>query len=66
MSRVEQIETEIQQMSAEELAAFRAWFEHYDAHQWDLQFEADVASGKLDALAERALHSLENGQSTLS
>ena len=40
-------------MSAEELAAFRAWFEQYDADQWDRQIEADVASGKLDALAEK-------------
>ncbi len=65
MSRVEQIEAEIQQMAPDELAAFRAWFEKYDADQWDLQIEADASSGKLDALAERALRSLENGQATL-
>lgn len=64
MSRVEQIETEIQQMSADELAAFRAWFEQFDADQWDRQFEADASSGKLDALADRALRSLENGEAT--
>lgn len=64
MSRVEQIETEIQQMSADELAAFRAWFEQFDADQWDRQFEADATSGKLDALADRALRSLENGEAT--
>jgi hypothetical protein len=64
MSRVEQIETEIQQMSADELAAFRAWFEQFDADQWDRQFEADATSGKLDALADRALRSLDNGETT--
>jgi hypothetical protein len=64
MSRVEQIETEIQQMSPDELAAFRAWFEQFDADQWDRQFEADATSGKLDALADRALRSLENGEAT--
>jgi hypothetical protein len=64
MSRVEQIESEIQQMSADELAAFRTWFVQFDADQWDREFEADAASGKLDALAERALRSLENGQAT--
>ena len=64
MSRVEQIETEIQQMSPDELAAFRAWFEQFDADQWDRQFEADATSGKLDALADRALRSLDNGETT--
>ena len=51
-------------MSADELAAFRAWFEQFDADQWDRQFEADASSGKLDALADRALRSLENGEAT--
>jgi hypothetical protein len=31
MSRVEQIEAEIQRMSSEELALFRAWFAEFDA-----------------------------------
>ena len=62
MSRVEQIETEIQRITPDELALFRAWFERYDADQWDRQIEADAASGKLDALADKALRSLEQGR----
>jgi len=65
MSRVENIETEIQQMSAEELTAFRAWFQQHDADQWDRQFEADAISGKLDSLAYRALRFLDDGQTTI-
>ena len=55
MSRIEKIEAEIQQMSAEERSAFRAWFAEFDSAEWDRQFEADVRAGKLDALAESAL-----------
>ena len=35
--------------------AFREWFLTYDAEEWDQQIEADVQSGKLDALADAAI-----------
>ena len=63
MSRVEKIETEIQQMSSDELALFRAWFADFDAAVWDRQIEADAASGKLDAIADQALRDHEAGRS---
>jgi hypothetical protein len=55
MSRIERIEAEIQDMSPEERATLRAWFAEFDAAEWDRQFEADVHTGKLDALADSAL-----------
>jgi hypothetical protein len=64
MSRVEEIEAEIQRMSSQELASFRAWFAEFDAESWDRQFEADVKAGKLDALAASALRDHEAGNST--
>ena len=64
MSRVERIEAEIQQMSPEEIAAFRAWFAEFDAASWDRQFEEDVTAGRLDALASQALRDHEAGNST--
>ncbi|MFN0101645.1 MAG: hypothetical protein ACKV2U_06080 [Bryobacteraceae bacterium] len=64
MSRIEKIEAEIQKMSPEELAAFRAWFTRFDSDEWDRQFEADVLAGKLDSLASRASREHEAGQST--
>jgi hypothetical protein len=64
MSRVEQIETEIRRMSAEELALFRAWFAEFDAESWDRQFAEDVKAGKLDALADLAVRDHEAGHST--
>jgi len=64
MGKVEAIESQVQQLSADELAQFRAWFAEFDGEQWDRQFEADAKAGKLDALAERALADHASGRST--
>jgi hypothetical protein len=64
MSKIEEIEGAVKELSAEELSAFRAWFSKFDADAWDRQFEADVKAGKLDALAERALLEHAEGRST--
>ncbi len=64
MNRVERIEAEIQRMSPEEIASFRAWFAEFDAASWDQQFEEDVKAGKLDALASQALRDHQAGNST--
>jgi hypothetical protein len=64
MSKVENLEKQIRQLSPEELAEFRRRYADFDAELWDRQFEADVKAGKLDALAERALRAHEAGQST--
>lgn len=54
MSRVEVLESQIKELSEQELTGFRRWFAEYDAQMWDRQFEADVKAGKLEALAENA------------
>ena len=64
MEKVEQIEREVQEFSTEELARFRQWFAAFDAEAWDRQFEEDVAAGRLDALADRALRDHADGKST--
>jgi len=55
MSDVVEIERAVERLGPEELAEFRAWFDEFDADRWDRQFEADVAAGRLDALADEAL-----------
>jgi hypothetical protein len=35
MNEVEQLEQQVQRLSPEELAQFRAWFVEYDAQCWD-------------------------------
>jgi hypothetical protein len=55
MSKVEKLEQQVQVLSAEELAQFRAWFFEFDWAAWDVQLEHDVQAGRLDALGEKAL-----------
>lgn len=50
------------QLRTEDLAVFRNWFAEFDAVLWDRQFEADVAAGCLDQLAEEALQDLREGR----
>ncbi len=64
MSKVESIEQQIKALSAEELAQLRAWFLEFDWALWDRQLERDVAAGKLDALAEKALRNHAAGKTT--
>jgi hypothetical protein len=55
MTKLDRIEQDVQSLSPDELAAFRKWFQSYDAALWDQQFERDVNAGKLDALRDEAL-----------
>lgn len=64
MGKVEVIESQIRQLSPEELSSLRAWFAAFDAEVWDRQFEADAHAGKLDALAEAALNAHASGATT--
>ncbi|HKZ45084.1 MAG TPA: hypothetical protein VJ343_00065 [archaeon] len=61
MSKIQDIEREVQGLNPDELQAFRKWFWDFDAEAWDRHFEKDVLSGKLDSLAEAALKSFKSG-----
>jgi len=64
ISKMKQIESQIKELSSEELAALRQWFSEFDSRVWDRQFEADVNAGKLDKFADRALRDHIAGKST--
>jgi len=64
MTKLEQIEKEVESLAPEELAAFRAWFAEYDWKMWDRKLEQDVATGKLDRFAVEALEDYERGETT--
>ena len=64
MSTVQEIEQAIRTLGPEELAALREWFAAFDAELWDRQIEQDVAAGRLDRLAEKALCDLSEGRCT--
>ncbi len=54
MTKLEDIEKAVEQLSPEELAKFRAWFEELEAKHFDAHIERDIKAGKLDWLAEEA------------
>ncbi len=62
MTRVEQLEHEIQKLNRADFEAFRNWFRNYEADSWDRQMEDDVKSGKFDKLAEEALAAHKAGK----
>lgn len=62
MSTVEEIESAIRRLPPKEVASLREWFAHYDAEARDRQLEGDIASGRLDALADEALDDLKAGR----
>jgi hypothetical protein len=64
MSSVNEIEEAVLRLSESELASFRAWFAEFDAEAWDRRIENDVASGRLDVLADEALEDLRAGRCT--
>ena len=64
MSKVKDLELQIEALSAEDLATFRRWFAAFDAEAWDQEFAADVAAGKLEGLAAQALRDHAAGRST--
>jgi hypothetical protein len=64
MGKIEKLEQEIQALSPEELAQFRAWFLEYDWAIWDRQIERDAETGRLDDLAARALRDHAAGKTT--
>jgi cobalamin biosynthesis protein CobT len=62
MRNVQEIKRAVSQLSSADLTDFRVWFAEFDAEVWDRQFEEDVAAGRLNSLAERALQHLSAGR----
>ena len=63
MTTAEDIEKAVEQLPPRELARFRAWFEAFDADQFDAAIERDAQAGKLDAFAEEAIAAHRAGKS---
>jgi hypothetical protein len=59
---ISEIEQAIKELSPKELSRLRAWFEGFDAQEWDKQIERDANSGKLDKIAEKALKEYRVGK----
>ena len=63
MKTVQEIEQAVAQLSNDQLAEFRAWYEQFVSDAWDRQIEEDIAAGKLDALADAAIANHPAGRS---
>ena len=64
MGKLKSLQEQVQTLSSEELAQFRAWLLDRDWHDWDAQLEQDIQDGRLDALAEQALRDHASGKAT--
>jgi hypothetical protein len=54
MDRVEEIESAISSLPAEDFRRIAEWFLALEQTRWDEQMDRDSASGKLDAIFEEA------------
>lgn len=61
MTKLEDIEKAVTELTPEQLAQFRDWFEAFDAARFDEKIARDAQSGRLDALAERAREDYRKG-----
>ena len=55
MSRVELLQQQALQLAPQEFFRFREWFLEYEWDAWDREIESGGESGKLDAMARKAL-----------
>ena len=62
MEHVQDIEKAVSNLPPNDLERFRAWFEEFDAIEWDRQFEEDASSGRLDAIAQEAIEDFSKGK----
>ncbi len=59
---LDELESAVTALPAEELAAFARWFEEYLADAWDRRIEADIRAGRLDEAGRRADADFEAGR----
>jgi len=61
---LDEIQSAVARLRAEELDRFSRWFEEFTAEQWDRRIEADILAGRLDAAGRRADEEFEAGRCT--
>jgi hypothetical protein len=59
---LQELESAISRLPADELSAFARWFEEYMADAWDRRIENDVKAGRLDEAGRRADADFEAGR----
>jgi hypothetical protein len=64
MTKLEQIEKYVAELSPNEMRKFARWFEEYKEAEWDRQIEADAKAGKLDKFIAEAKAEIKAGKLT--
>ncbi len=59
---LQELESAVSQLPADELNAFARWFEEYLADAWDRRIEEDIKAGRLDEAGRRADADFEAGR----
>ena len=59
MTRVEELQSQIESLPDDEFAALHKWISERDWQKWDKQFEADVLAGRLDFVKAHVRESME-------
>lgn len=62
MIKLEQIQSAIEKLAAEEIAKLREWLDELDERLFDEKIERDAKAGKLDKLADEARANLKAGR----
>ena len=62
MGSIDDIKKAVSQLTREQRAKFRAWYEEFEARAFDEEIERDAKSGKLDKLAEDAMRAHREGR----
>jgi hypothetical protein len=62
MGKIEDIEKAVEQLSPEDLAKFRAWFEEFEERRFDEWIARDAKAGKIDKLLAEARANHEAGR----
>lgn len=62
MSTVAEIENALQALPVRDAWTVAGWLQQYLDEKWDRQIDADIAAGKLDKLADKALEDYRAGR----
>ena len=62
MSTVAEIENALQTLPVDDAWKVADWLQHYLDEKWDKQIDADIAAGRLDQLADKALDDYRAGR----
>jgi hypothetical protein len=62
MSTVAEIEKALQTLPVEDARKVAGWLQDYLDEKWDREIDGDIAAGRLDKLADKAMQDYNAGQ----